>query len=152
MAVFYLTKIFCCCIMLWGYCLHPHPSVDRMVSSSSKWIFLKFKVFLDNCIWLHFFTAWFLNKNKSPLSPHSTPTLLGLWDYGVLRHFQQYFSCIVVVSFIGGGNQSTWRKPPTCRKSLTNFITYVVPRVHLAMNEVRTHNDSDDGHWLHRKL
>jgi hypothetical protein len=26
-------------------------------------------------------------------------------------------------SFIGGGNQSTQRKPLTCRKSLTNFIT-----------------------------
>jgi hypothetical protein len=26
----------------------------------------------------------------------------------------------VAVSFIGGGN---WRKPPTCPKSLTNFIT-----------------------------
>jgi hypothetical protein len=25
--------------------------------------------------------------------------------------------------FIGGGNQSTWRKSPTCRKSLTNLIT-----------------------------
>jgi hypothetical protein len=37
--------------------------------------------------------------------------------------FQQYFSYIVVVSFIGGGNRSTWRKPPTCRKSLSNFIT-----------------------------
>jgi hypothetical protein len=23
----------------------------------------------------------------------------------------------------GGGNRSTWRKPVTCRKSLTNFIT-----------------------------
>jgi len=22
------------------------------------------------------------------------------------------------VSFIGGGNRSTWRQPPTCRKSL----------------------------------
>jgi hypothetical protein len=30
--------------------------------------------------------------------------------------FQQYFSYIMAVSFIGG-------KPPTCRKSLTNFIT-----------------------------
>jgi hypothetical protein len=29
-------------------------------------------------------------------------------------------SVIVAVSFIGGGNR---RKPPTCRKSLTNFIT-----------------------------
>jgi len=29
----------------------------------------------------------------------------------------------VAVSFIGGGNWITWRKPSTCRKSLTNFIT-----------------------------
>jgi len=29
----------------------------------------------------------------------------------------------MVVSFIDGGNQSTKRKPPTCHKSLTNFIT-----------------------------
>jgi hypothetical protein len=29
----------------------------------------------------------------------------------------------VEVSFIGGGNRSTRRNPPTCRKSLTNLIT-----------------------------
>jgi len=29
----------------------------------------------------------------------------------------------VAVSFIGGGNRSTRRKPSTCHKSLTNFIT-----------------------------
>jgi len=29
----------------------------------------------------------------------------------------------MVVSFIGGGNPRTRRKPPTCRKSRTNFIT-----------------------------
>jgi hypothetical protein len=29
--------------------------------------------------------------------------------------------CIVVVSFVGGGHQSTWRKPLTCRMSLKNF-------------------------------
>jgi hypothetical protein len=34
--------------------------------------------------------------------------------------FNNIFSYIVVVSFIGGGNRSTWRKPPTCHKSLTN--------------------------------
>jgi hypothetical protein len=28
----------------------------------------------------------------------------------------------VAVSFIVGGNRSTWRKPPTCCKSLTNFL------------------------------
>ena len=35
----------------------------------------------------------------------------------------QYFSYIVEVSFIGGGNKSTRRKPLTCCKSLTNCIT-----------------------------
>jgi hypothetical protein len=44
--------------------------------------------------------------------------------YGVLCHFQQYFSYIVVVSFIGGGNWSTRRKPQTRRKSLTNFFNF----------------------------
>jgi hypothetical protein len=37
------------------------------------------------------------------------------------NHFQQYFSYIVVVSFIGGGNRSAGRKPSTCRKSLTTL-------------------------------
>ena len=43
--------------------------------------------------------------------------------YGVYCHFQQYFSYIVAVSFIGGGNQSSWRKQPSCSKSLTNYIS-----------------------------
>ena len=32
----------------------------------------------------------------------------------------------MAISAIGGENQSTWRKPPTCRKSLTNkcYIEY----------------------------
>jgi hypothetical protein len=33
--------------------------------------------------------------------------------YGVLHYFQQYFSYVVAVRFIGGGNPSTCRKPPT---------------------------------------
>jgi hypothetical protein len=53
-----------------------------------------------------------------------------VWFYGVLRHFQQYFSYIVAVSFIGGGNRRTTRKPLTCRKSLTNFILlFYTPRL-----------------------
>jgi len=43
--------------------------------------------------------------------------------YNVKSHFQQYFSNIVAVSFLGGGNRTTRRTPLTCRKSLTNFIT-----------------------------
>ena len=31
-------------------------------------------------------------------------------DFGVKRHFQQYSSYIVAVSFIGGGNRSTRKK------------------------------------------
>jgi hypothetical protein len=52
------------------------------------------------------------------------------------HHFQQYFSYIVAVSFIGGGNRSTRRKQLTCRKSLTS--------------QDRTLNFSGDRHWLHR--
>ena len=42
--------------------------------------------------------------------------------YGVQCHFQQYFSYIVAVSCIGGGNWSTRRKQPTCCKWLTFII------------------------------
>ena len=42
--------------------------------------------------------------------------------YGVEFQFQ-YFSCIVSVSFFGGGNRRTRRKPPNCLKLLTIFIT-----------------------------
>ena len=51
----------------------------------------------------------------------------GFYQVGVrdmaFNEFQQYFSYIMVVSFISGGNWSTRRKPPACRKPLTNFIT-----------------------------
>jgi hypothetical protein len=46
-----------------------------------------------------------------------------VWFYDAEHHFQEYFSYIVVVSFIGEGNRRTRRKPPTRLKSLTNFIT-----------------------------
>ena len=40
----------------------------------------------------------------------------------VASHFQQYFSYIVAVSFIGGGNRSNLRKPPICRKPLSTIF------------------------------
>ena len=46
-----------------------------------------------------------------------------VWFMVFYATFNKYFSYIVALSFIGGGNWSTWRKPLTCRKSLTNFIT-----------------------------
>jgi hypothetical protein len=40
-----------------------------------------------------------------------------------------YFSYIVTINFIGGGNRSARRKPPTCCKAQTNFITGFVTRL-----------------------
>ena len=44
---------------------------------------------------------------------------MGVWGRGyvVYRNFQQYFSYIMAVRFIGGGTRRTRRKP------LTNLIT-----------------------------
>ena len=39
----------------------------------------------------------------------------------IVMIFNDTFNYIVAVSFIGGRIQSTQRKPPTCRKSQTNF-------------------------------
>ena len=41
----------------------------------------------------------------------------------VFNKFSTNFNYIVEVFFIGGGNRSTRRKTPTCRKSLTSFTT-----------------------------
>jgi len=46
----------------------------------------------------------------------------------------------VAVSFIDGGNRSIQRKPPTCRKSLTYFITLFLsstPRHEMGSNSRR---------------
>jgi hypothetical protein len=69
-----------------------------------------------------------LRIQENPIFAHTIEVFymvwLGLdWVYGVQRQFQQYFSYMVAISFIGGVNQSTWRKPPICRISLTNCIT-----------------------------
>ena len=46
---------------------------------------------------------------------------------------------------IGGGNRSTKRKPPTCPKSLTNFITLYC--IGYSRHEwIRTHNFCGDKH------
>ena len=47
----------------------------------------------------------------------------------------------MAVSFIGGGNSSTLRKPPTCHKSLTNYHIMLY-QVHLDRHGVRTRNVS----------
>jgi hypothetical protein len=41
----------------------------------------------------------------------------------VLNATSKHFQLIVAVSNISEGNRNARRKPPTCRKSLTNCIT-----------------------------
>ena len=60
--------------------------------------------------------------------------------------FNNCFSYIMMVSFIGGGNWSTRRKPPTCRKSLTKLYTIILYRAHLIMSGIRIQNFSGDRH------
>jgi len=45
-------------------------------------------------------------------------------DFVCLMPLLTIFQLYCAFSFIGGGNLRIQRKPPTCCKSLTNFITY----------------------------
>jgi hypothetical protein len=58
------------------------------------------------------------------LNENDSRAIYSMWfrvgSYGAYHHFQKYFSYIVAVSCIGEKKQG---KPPTCRNSLTNFIT-----------------------------
>jgi hypothetical protein len=73
-----------------------------------------------------------MNQHYDVKGPFFLPVKV-LWSIGLFvclmvfnatfNDFQQYFSYIVAVSFIGGGNRSICRKASTCRKSLANFIT-----------------------------
>jgi hypothetical protein len=82
------------------------------------------------------------------------PHVLLPWDTSVLDPYQyqrnkrhhtieQYFSYIVAVSFIGGGNQ---RKPATLSQITDKLYHIMLYRVHLAMSGIRIHNFSGDRH------
>jgi hypothetical protein len=71
--------------------------------------------------------------------------LIVLWCLMPLSNFNY----ILAVSFIGGGNRSTAGENHRAVASHWQIYHIIVYRVHLAMNGVRTHNFSGDGHRLH---
>jgi hypothetical protein len=90
-------------------------------------------------------------KSSAIYTPNAYEVICRVVTIGCLTVLSTIFSYIVAVSFIGGGNRRTQRKPPTSHKSLTNFIyNIMLYRVHLAMNGVRTQNFSDDRHRMHK--
>ena len=61
---------------------------------------------------------------------------LGLWCLTPLSTLFQLY----IVSFIGGGNRSTWGKTPDLPQFTDKIYHIMLHRVHLAMNGIRTHN------------
>ena len=58
--------------------------------------------------------------------------------------FNATFSYIMVVSFIGGRNRNTWRKPPTCHKSLTTLPRIAVSSTPCHERDSNFSGDSTD--------
>ena len=78
-------------------------------------------------------TQWYSNSQCLEVTGTDC-ILLGLWCLTPLSTIIQLY---MAVSFIVGRNWSTRRKPPTCCKSLTNFITSsFINWVHLAMSRL----------------
>ena len=88
-------------------------------------------LFVVPILWVNFLELIALNIDFSVTTRNHLHHRNKGTSYWEEEHFQQYFSYIVAVSFSGGGNRSTWRKPPTFRKSITN-LSHNVARVHLA--------------------
>jgi hypothetical protein len=59
------------------------------------------------------------------------------------RHFQQYFSYILTISFIGGGNR---RKPPTLQTSSHKLVLSTPRRDGMRGIQIHNFNFSGDGH------
>ena len=98
----------------WGqsyfFCYKKNPPVNLRIKSSlpnlivfdMAWVFVRFKLSHQNKVNLIFFLFFNINCFKFSFKKFDWFGLV----YGVTVncHFQQYFTYIVAVSFIGGGN------------------------------------------------
>ena len=69
--------------------------------------------------------------------------------YGVYGHFQQCFSYIVAVSFLGGRKPGYPEKTTDLLQVTDKLDHIMLNRVHLAMSGIQTHNFSCNRHWLY---
>ena len=107
----------------------------------------------------NYYRIWHIIENYSflcyALVVHTLLTILSLFIYMFVCLFvwwcsaPQYFSCIVAVSFIGGG---TGRPGENHWPVTSHWQTLLHNVVHLTLIEIRTHNISGDRYWLHRQL
>jgi hypothetical protein len=127
-ALFFFVLCTICCQFLW---IVHFSSPLRYSLTFIIYQTMKLKI-QRICITIYIYTDHWWRSRKIHFFPQTTKTSIheykwihsnDVYVYGVLRHFQQYFSYIVAVSFIVWGKGSTLRKPLTYGKPLTNFIT-----------------------------
>ena len=100
-----------------------------MVSWDSKtWTFFFFHTILMHFFYFKYSSFWVTSSHYSTWAifygkEAKFRNFALMEGYGVEHLFQQYFSYIVAVSLIGGGNQLPRKKTSPFRKSLTNLIT-----------------------------
>jgi hypothetical protein len=128
-------------VFIYQFCCLTKPSSSwQIIIRSSVIDSAVFQQGLDSMLFNHAVVVWSVLMYNTMVHIILTPSILVSltlvitihwmcdtqlkWGqgYGIKHPFQQYFSYIVAVSFIGGGNQSTQRKPPTCHKSLKTCI------------------------------
>jgi hypothetical protein len=95
------------------------------------------RTYIFSCHYSVFYVIWTFIKRPPVLKDHLSLSIE--WSL-MLRHISLFFfyQYIMMVSIIGGRNQSMWWKPVT-----SHFI--------LDMFRNQTHNFSGDRHWLQRQ-
>jgi hypothetical protein len=120
-----------------------------MVAISSL-VFFLFFLLTNNTVFLYnyvprLFLLTCVKFHRKKIDNNDTLThicLLPLVRIGVicaLRNFQQYFSYIVAVSFIEGGNRNARRKPPTWQTWSHNVVSRT-PR----LSGIRNHKENTE--------